>query len=319
MSLLRVEGLSCRLPVGSSWVWALRGVDLEVRPGEMLALIGESGSGKSILGLAILGLLPPGALLAGRIWLDGADLLSEPPSRRRQRRGRDLAWVPQAAGRALHPHLTVEVQVAEGPAVVARRGWKAARAHARMLLDRVGLRPPDAVGRRYPGELSGGMRQRALVALGLASGARLVVADEPTKGVDETTRLEVVDLLRSALSPRGAVILITHDLEVAARADRVAVMYAGQVVEVGPAGAVLRAPRHPYTSALLAATPLGGLQPIPGDPPDPWEEGRGCLFRDRCPWAREACLEPPPRVDTVAGWVRCWRDALDRGRPLVSL
>jgi peptide/nickel transport system ATP-binding protein len=306
MTLLAVENLSIRVAGGL----AVDGVSFDLEPGEVLALLGESGAGKSLTGAALVGLLPTGAALAGgRILLDGDRLDGLDERGWRRLRGRRVGAVFQDPATALDPLQRIGRQLAETlrhhlplpRAQLAERigDWLAA----------VGL-PPDRA-RAYPHELSGGMRQRVAIALAMAPHPEVLVADEPTTALDMPLRAQVAALLRRlALRQRAAVLLISHDLRtVAAAADRVAVMYAGRLVEIGPV-ALLQSPRHPYTAALLASLPdldrrRDRLAAIDGTMPAPGAVPAGCAFAPRCPRADARCISTQPALtDGVACWHR---------------
>jgi len=296
--LLDLEDLNVRINSAGRIVLPVRGARLVVDEGETLALIGESGSGKSMLGLAVARLLPDQAQVTGRIQFAGCDILALDEADMRMVRGRGIAFVPQSAGLALNPCMRAARQVAE---VFERTcGMKAAEARnaAADLLAQLGL--DVAAGRMYPHQLSGGMRQRLLVAIGLACRPRLLIADEPTKGVDSQRVDDVIDLFRAvrAAHPGLAMMVITHDLRFARRvAGRIIVMYAGGIIEDGPADAFFERPGHPYSRGLLGAVPEFGLNPIPGAPPPMDREFAGCPFAPRCGQASAECsLTPAPRV-----------------------
>ncbi|TDC94832.1 ABC transporter ATP-binding protein [Saccharopolyspora aridisoli] len=271
-----------RLPCGVL-VRAVSDAALRLRPGRVLALVGESGCGKSVLASALLGLLPGNAETRGHALLDdGTDLLAAPePVLAGRIRGRRVGLVPQSAGTHLTPVRTARAQLVE--TIDSLRGPSGADELAR----RVGLNPADLD--RYPHELSGGMAQRVALALALAGDPRIILADEPTTGLDRPLVHRTVDLLADAATDGRAVLLITHDLAAARRvATDVAVMYASRIVEAGPADEVLNDPWHPYTAGLLAALPEGGFEPIPGHPPSLTELDRiegewGCVYCQRCP------------------------------------
>jgi oligopeptide/dipeptide ABC transporter ATP-binding protein len=283
---------------------AVDGLSLTLDAGEVVALVGESGSGKSLAALALVGLTPRGARVEDRgLWFRGARVA---PEARAGLRGRHVGFVFQDVASALTPTLTVGAQLAEVLEVHRGLRGRAARARAEALLAEVGI--PDAAERLdvYPGMLSGGLRQRVLVALALAGEPSVLVADEPTTALDATRAGQLVALLRGLAASRGlAVLFVSHDLDVVgAIADRVVVAYAGRAVESGPAERVLVAPRHPYTAALAAARPRLGDRappaPIPGTLAPLGARPSGCAFRDRCPRASGACVVAPPLVDGVA-------------------
>ncbi|MER7457885.1 ABC transporter ATP-binding protein [Micromonospora sp. NPDC126480] len=284
---------------------AVAGVDWSVRAGETLALVGESGSGKSMSVLAATGLAPRSARVTGCVRLLGTDLLALPDERRRSLRGRHVGFVFQDPMTSLNPVLTVGRQIGEAGEEHLGLSRRAARARAVELLELVGI--PSATERvdAYPHELSGGMRQRVVIAMALICEPDLLIADEPTTALDVTTQAQIVELVADLRRRLGmAVVWITHDLGVVAgTADTVAVMYGGRIVEQGPVDAVFANPSHPYTAALLAARPTpdaGGadLTTIPGAPPSPLELPAGCAFWPRCPVRGDARCEHelPPLV-----------------------
>ncbi|MFZ4394026.1 MAG: ABC transporter ATP-binding protein [Kiritimatiellia bacterium] len=285
----------------------VRGISLDLAAGERLALVGESGCGKSMTCLALTALSPTDrAERTGRVLFRGRDLLTIDPAGLREIRGQDgIAYVFQDPAGSLNPVMRIGDQIAE-----CLHGPRRARlADAAQLLARVGLPQPERLVRAYPCALSGGMQQRAMVAMALACRPRLLIADEPTTALDVTTQRQVLDLIDALARETGmAVLLVTHNLGlVAGRADRVAVMYAGQVVETGPVAQVLRTPRHPYTIGLLAAVPrldAPNGQPlvgIPGTVPSPDSWPAGCAFAPRCTRRWSACDQPPPMVDQADG------------------
>jgi oligopeptide/dipeptide ABC transporter ATP-binding protein len=300
-ALLEVTGLRTVFPTRRGPVAAADGVDLTIDAGEALGVVGESGSGKSVTFLSILGLVrPPGRVVAGEIRFDGRDLRRLSRGEMRALRGRQMALAMQDALSALNPAFTIGQQLVE--TLVAHglaRGAADARPQAAALLDKVGI--PSAAQRLddYPHQFSGGMRQRAMIAISLAGRPRLLVADEPTTALDVTLRAQVLDLLDDLRRADGlAVALITHDLAmVAERCARVMVMYAGQVVESGPTAAVIASPSHPYTRGLLDSLPRleepdRPLHPIPGQVPDLARVDAGCRFRNRCALAIADCARP---------------------------
>lgn len=318
-TLLEVRGLRTVFPTRRGPVAAADGVDLSIAAGEALGVVGESGSGKSVTFLSILGLVrAPGRVVAGEIMFDGRDLRRLSSRELRRLRGRDMALAMQDALSALNPAFTIGQQLCE--TLLAHRlapDARAARVQAAALLDKVGI--PSAAQRLddYPHQFSGGMRQRAMIAIALAARPRLLVADEPTTALDVTLRAQVLDLLDDLRRQDGlAVALITHDLAVVAeRCARVIVMYAGQVVESGPTAAVIAAPRHPYTRGLLESLPRleepdRPLHPIPGQVPDLARLDRGCRFRNRCAFAQPPCAAPVVLTEVApARFSRCIRAA----------
>jgi oligopeptide/dipeptide ABC transporter ATP-binding protein len=299
-ALLSVRGLRTVFPTQRGPLIAADDVDFDIAAGEALGVVGESGSGKSVTFLSVLGLVrPPGRVLEGEIRFDGRDLRRLPLSALRRLRGRMVALAMQDALSALNPALTIGTQLAE--TLRAHAIPVDPHAEAVRLLTRVGI--PDAARRLadYPHQFSGGMRQRAMIAIALAARPRLLVADEPTTALDVTIRAQVLDLLDELRREQGlAVAMITHDLAVVAeRCPRVLVMYAGQVVETGQTADVIARPRHPYTRGLIESLPALAdpdrpLHPIPGQGPDLARIDAGCRFRPRCALAIAACAQPVP-------------------------
>ena len=280
------------------------GVSWQVAAGETLAVVGESGSGKSVTALAVMGLLPtPPARVSGEVWLAGQDVLTLDESRRRLTRGRDVGLVFQDPMTSLNPFLTIGRQITEGIEYHLGLRGRALRDRAVELLTMVGIPAPAERLGDYPHQFSGGMRQRVMIAIALSCEPRVLIADEATTALDVTTQAQILDVLRSLQDELGmALVWITHDLGVVAGiADRVAVMYAGQVVEEAPVDTLYAEPRHPYTQGLLGALPvIGGqgeeLATIPGLPPDPLLMPPGCRFWPRCPRRLDTRCEsePPP-------------------------
>jgi peptide/nickel transport system ATP-binding protein/oligopeptide transport system ATP-binding protein len=283
---------------------ALNGVSFTVEAGRILGLVGETGAGKSLTALSILGLLkPPARVVAGKAWFEGADLLALPPDQLNRLRGSRMALVVQSPKASLDPLARVGAQLVRLQRAHRDVSEAEATARAAAMLDSVGI--PDAARRlrAWPHELSGGMAQRVLIAMALVNEPSLLVADEPTTGLDVTVQAQILDLIQGLARQRGiGVVLITHDLGVVAHyCDDVAVMFAGQVMEAGPVAAVFADARHPYTRALLAATPerlRRGISQPAWAPPDLARLPEGCVYRERCPQAADVCLTPPPWQDT---------------------
>ena len=303
--LLSVRGLSIAFPTTEDPAPApvVRDVSLDVARGEFAAVVGESGCGKSLTAMSLTRLPPTDrALVRGSICFDGRELLDLPPKELRAVRGRGIAYVFQDPAGALNPVLRIRTQLAEALPPGTPRAEADRRLRA--LLETVRVPEPDRILRAYPHELSGGLQQRVGVAMAAAADPLLLVADEPTTALDATTQKSVLELLDSLRRERGiALLLITHNLGLVARhAESVHVMYAGEVVESGPAAEVLRAPVHPYTRGLFAAVPsldmrgIDDLQGIPGRVPLPGERGEGCAFAPRCPHAEAACARPEARI-----------------------
>jgi oligopeptide/dipeptide ABC transporter ATP-binding protein len=313
---LIVEGMTTSIRLQGRLHHVVRDMSFSIRPRETLALVGESGCGKSMTALSVMGLLPPAAsVTAGRVLVDGIDVAAADEATRENLRGDRLGMIFQEPMTSLNPVLPIGFQV--GEALMRHRGLskRQARERARELLELV--RVPAAAERldAYPHQFSGGMRQRVMIALALACRPRVLIADEPTTALDVTIQAQVLALVADLQRCEGlAVLLITHNLGVVASvAQRVMVMYGGDVVESGPVSAFFQRPTHPYSEALLAAMPRieggGALKPIPGQVPPLGEMPDGCRFRSRCPLAHERCAALPP-MTPVAGdpdhLVRCW-------------
>ncbi|WP_149535596.1 ABC transporter ATP-binding protein [Siccirubricoccus phaeus] len=295
--LVAIRGLT----VAFAGAPALRGIDLDVAPGESLGLVGESGCGKSVTWLAALGLLPGQAMLGGSVRLEGQDILGAPPATLEKIRGRRIAMIFQDPASSLNPVHRIGAQIMEGLALHQGLRGTAARAEAKRLLDQVGI--PDAARRldAYPHELSGGQNQRVMIAMALAGRPELLVADEPTTALDVTIQAQILELLGRLRREIGmALVLISHDLGVVAETcARVAVMYAGRIVETAATERLFAAPSHPYTQGLLGALPPfeGERRPllaIPGAVPEPWAMPQGCAFAPRCAQAGPDCGATTP-------------------------
>ena len=307
-AVLRVRDLAVRFDSGRNVVHAVNGVSFELPAGGALGLVGESGSGKSVTSLAILRLLPrhTASIAAGEIWFGGRDLIRLNDHEMRGLRGKEISLVPQDPMSGLNPVLTIGEQVVETIRAHedVRRGE--ARRRAAELLGAVGIpRPADQLG-RYPHQFSGGMRQRVLIAIALALRPALLIADEPTTALDVTVQAQVLELLHQLTVQRGtAILLISHDLGIMARmTQRIAVMYAGHVVESAPTAEIFARPHHPYTVGLLRSIPRVAdvgrpLTPIAGAPPEPGQLPPGCPFSPRCAWALAACWEEMPLLTPV--------------------
>ncbi|WP_236794444.1 ABC transporter ATP-binding protein [Amycolatopsis sp. GM8] len=307
--LLEVDHLHTFIPTPSGVVRAVDDVSVKLYPGEALSVVGESGSGKSVLVRSIMGLLPPKAVRSGVISFDGQDLLGGDRARLEELWGRRLAIVFQDPSRSLNPVVRVERQLTEGMRRHLGISRSEARGRALRLLQEVGVPDPERRLSNYPGQMSGGMRQRVMIAVALSCEPDLLIADEPTTALDVTIQRQILDLLDELRRARGmSLMLISHDLGVVSgRTDRVAVMYAGRVVEAGPTGAVFGAPRHRYTEALLGATPsltLGRhsrLEVIRGGLPSAFDPPPGCRFAARCDHATAECDSPEQVWTTLAG------------------
>jgi oligopeptide/dipeptide ABC transporter ATP-binding protein len=318
-ALLSVRSLTIRFPAlrGAPESTPVSGVDFDIFKGETLALVGESGSGKSLTGLALLGLVPHPGMIdpASRITLLDQEITALRGEALRRIRGRRIGMVFQDPGTSLTPVLTIGVQLREALTAHRSMGRAEARRLCEALLGEAGMPDPSAGYEAFPHELSGGLRQRALIAIALAGEPDLLIADEPTSALDVTVQAQILETIDRLRASRGmAVLLITHDLGiVAGRADRVAVMYAGQIVEQRSTLGLFRAPAHPYTRALLRAIPriearAAELVTIPGTVPLPSDWHSGCRFHPRCGEALARCArENPPVVPLGTGeWSRCW-------------
>ena len=315
--LVQIEGLTVDFAVGRQKVRAVAGVDLTLARGEVLAILGESGSGKSVTLRSLLRLLPRTAVIGGKILVDGTDVLSLQDAELSSFRGTAVSMIFQEPGLALDPVFKIGYQIAE--AIRSHEGVSQSEAMTRALQLFERVRIPAARQRleAYPHEMSGGMRQRAMIALALACRPKVLLADEPTTALDATVQIQILLLLRELQQEFGlAVIFVTHDIGVAVEvADRIAVMYAGRIVESGSCAALISNPQHPYTQGLLA-TRTGydqargaRLTAIPGAPPDLANLPPGCAFAPRCTRASQDCLlELPPPTHVSAGhWARCIR------------
>ncbi|MBL4916973.1 ABC transporter ATP-binding protein [Szabonella alba] len=314
MALLTVENLTVTFPSRHGSTNAIENVTIHVEPGEILGMVGESGAGKSMTGAAIIGLLePPGHISSGEIRLEGERIDNLPPAAMRRIRGRRIGAIFQDPLTSLNPVLTVGDQLIETIRAHLPLTKEAARERAIDWLRRVGIPAPEKRIDTYPHQYSGGMRQRVVIALALCAEPRLIIADEPTTALDVSVQAQIIALLRRLARETGAaVVLVTHDMGVIAEtADRVAVMYAGRIVEVGPVAEVLTHPRHPYTAGLMASIPRIGPRPeilpqIEGAMPRPASRPAGCAFAPRCPYRIDRCIaERPALRGTGAAQVSC--------------
>ena len=320
--ILSIRNLRIAFPGGAKAAVAVDNLSLDLYPGQVTALIGESGSGKSATILAILGLLPAGTLVSGEIDLGDGSLSFADEKSLEAMRGRVVGTVFQDPLASLNPVLTIGEQIDE--VFQAHRGlpWRQARTESVELLGHVGLPDPPARAKDYAHQLSGGQRQRAAIAMALAGRPIVLLADEPTSALDPTVQAQILDLLLALVEEGTALLLVTHDLAFAAEAaDRIAVIYAGRIVEHGPVAAVARNPIHPYTQALLAASlpfgesTAGELPGIPGRMPAPGEVSAGCVFAPRCPFVREICRQAAPPVIAVGEHEVACILAADKGVP----
>lgn len=323
--LLRVENLSVRFDGAPPGINVVDNVSFSIDKGKTLCLVGESGCGKSVTALSLMGLLPtpPARIVSGTAYFRGIDLLSVPERTRADMRGNQTAMIFQEPMTSLNPVFTVGDQITEG--ILRHRDISRAEAKERALemLRRVRIPAPEKRFRAYPHEMSGGMRQRIMIAMALANEPELLIADEPTTALDVTIQAQIISLVRRLQEESGmAMILITHDLGVVAEvADEVAVMYAGRIVEAGSVDAIFEDPQHPYTIGLMGSIPSlsrrrGRLATIRGTVPSAELMPKGCRFMPRCPFADARCVtEPPPLTELTPGhWGRCWYAPLELHR-----
>ena len=315
MPLLDIRNLTVEFRTHSGRFRAVDGIDIAVEEGEVLSIVGESGSGKSVTSLAVMGLLPSTArVTAESMAFAGQDLLTLSRGRRRKLTGKDVAMVFQEPMSSLNPCFTIGFQIREALKVHEGLSSRAARERTIELLAQVGIPDPPSRLSSFPHQLSGGMNQRVMIAMAISCNPRLLIADEPTTALDVTIQKQILDLLLSLQRERGmALILITHDMGVVAEtAQRVAVMYAGQVVETRPVADLFANPRHPYTNALLDALPERAagrrrLPTIPGVVPGQHDRPTGCLFNPRCPRCQPRCQqEAVPLFPDATGAYRCF-------------
>jgi oligopeptide/dipeptide ABC transporter ATP-binding protein len=307
--LLEVRSLRTEFRTGAGVVRAVNDVSYSVDPGETVAVVGESGSGKSVGALSILRLIPnpPGRVVGGEILFGGRDLMKLSDAEMREVRGGEIGMVFQEPMTSLNPVLSIGRQITEMLEQHRRVDRAAAQKRAVELLGLVGIADPQRRLKQYPHQLSGGMRQRVMIAIAIACEPKLIIADEPTTALDVTIQAQILELMQRLTRQLGvALIVITHNLGIVARyAHRVNVMYAGRIVESGPAAAIYHAPRHPYTIALLKSVPRldrprqARLDPIEGQPPDLMRLDRGCAFRARCRFATEVCAVVAPSLEPV--------------------
>ena len=314
MALLDIENLSVDFPSHRGVMHAVQDVSFSLEPGEVLGIVGESGSGKSVTMMALMGLVAyPGKVQARTLRFDGHDLLNLNDRARRRFTGKDVSMIFQDPTTSLNPCFTVGYQLAETLKLHLGMDRKAAHKRSIELLEQVGIPAPESRLKVYPHQLSGGMSQRVMIAMAIACNPKLLIADEPTTALDVTIQAQILDLLKTLQKDRGmALVLITHNMGVVSdMAQRVAVMYAGQIVEERKAQDLFATPAHPYTEALLAAMPersdgSGHLHTIPGMVPGLHDRPSGCLFAPRCSYAQAGTCEKPPTLKTMEnGKVRC--------------
>ncbi|MDP9494819.1 MAG: ABC transporter ATP-binding protein [Actinomycetota bacterium] len=301
LPVLSVNDFHVSFPTPDGLVQAVRGVSFDIAQHELLGIVGESGSGKSVTFLAVMGLLPKRAIITGSIRIGGQELVGASPDDVRKVRGKRVAMIFQDPLTALNPVHRVGAQVVEMILAHQDISKDAAATKAVELLDLVGIPQPDTRARQYPHEFSGGMRQRAVIAMAIANSPEILIADEPTTALDTTVQAQILDVVQQVQNELGAAVaFITHDLGVVARiADRVQVMYAGRVTERGEAHDIFLRPTHPYTRGLLTSLPDADIErliPIPGAPPNMLRPPSGCAFRIRCAYAAEVCAGEIPEL-----------------------
>ncbi len=307
--LIWTEHLSVEFEVPGGNVHAVSDLNLAIRSGEVLCLLGESGCGKSVFGSSVLKLLPENALVSGQIYYEGRELTAMGEKTFRPLRGKEIACIPQSAATSLNPLLRCGKQVDEVYALHVNSDKKEARKNTLALFKMLGLPRLPQLADDYPHELSGGMRQRVLVAMGTTAKPKFIVVDEPTKGLDWARKREVVERIGYMQDQyKSAMLLITHDFSVAeALANSIAVMYAGEVIEYGPAEVILNSALHPYTKGIISALPQNGFHAVAGFSPSLRNIPTGCRFHDRCQCAENDCMSSHPEL-TAAGkdhYVRC--------------
>ncbi len=322
--MLEIQNLSVHFGDEAAPFKAVDRISYRVEAGEVVGLVGESGSGKSVSSLALMGLIDfPGRVSADALRFDGQDLLRMPEKQRRSLIGSDVSMIFQDPMTSLNPCYTVEYLIAEALRAHGGGSRRALRSRVIELLEQVGIPDPESRLRAYPHQLSGGMSQRVMIAMAIACKPRLLIADEPTTALDVTIQAQIMDLLLSLQRSEGlGLVLITHDLAlVAEAADRILVMYAGQLVESGPASDIFRHPRHPYTQALLRALPefsrgAERLVSLPGVVPGRYDRPQGCLLSPRCPYATDLCRAREPEPAGPEGrQVKCHTPLDDAGLP----
>ena len=318
MALLEIENLQTQFFTSEGTVKAVDGVSYTVEEGETVAVVGESGCGKSVTAMSVLRLIPwpPGKIVGGKINFDGCNLLELSDREIREIRGRDIAMIFQEPMTSLNPVLSIGLQLTETMIAHMGSSEEKARNRAFELLKMVGISEPERRFSQYPHHLSGGMRQRVMIAMALACDPKLIIADEPTTALDVTIQAQILELLKNLTRDLGvALIIITHNLGVVARyADKVNVMYAGRIIERGTAKQIYHSPMHPYTLALLKSVPrmdqarVAKLDPVEGQPPDLSQLDGSCAFRPRCRYATDECNGAFPDLDQVSEehFAACW-------------
>lgn len=307
MDFLTISSLYVDFPTDDGLVRAVNGVDLTITEDEVLGLIGESGCGKSVLGLSIMRLLQDDVVFKGDILYRGKNLYSIEKENMRKLRGKEIGMILQNPGSSLNPVLTVGSQIAESFMLHKKVKSSLAIEMAKELLGRVKIKEPSKRVKEYPHQYSGGMKERAIIAMGIASEPRFIIADEPTKGLDVTVKRNIVKLLKE-ISEKKTMLIITHDLGVAEElCDRIAVMYAGELIEIAPVTSIFESQLHPYTQGFFNSLPARGLKPVKGNSPSLIDPPDGCRFHPRCTHCTDRCRkEHPPMVEKDSRLVRCF-------------
>ncbi|MEH6991480.1 ABC transporter ATP-binding protein [Neobacillus drentensis] len=314
-AILEVKNLKTKFKTDNGTVAVVDGVDFSIKPGETLGVVGESGCGKSVTSLSVMRLLPSNASNEGSITFQGKELLSLPEKHMQQVRGNDIAMIFQEPMTSLNPLHTVGRQIEEAVILHMNISKQDAKQRAIKMLNAVGMPRAEEIYGEYPHQLSGGMRQRVMIAMAMACDPKLIIADEPTTALDVTIQAQILDLMRDLKDKTGtSIMLITHDLGVVAEmCDRVIVMYAGQVVEETDVQTLFENPKHPYTIGLMDSIPSFEdekeyLNTIPGSVPLPYEMPEGCRFAPRCSWAKEICHQQAPELMEIESQhkCRCW-------------
>lgn len=306
--LLSISNLSITFHTEDGKIKASNDINLKLVEGKTLGLIGETGCGKSVLGLSIMRLLPRNTTIEGNIYYQGQDILKLNEDEMRLLRGKEIALIPQSPSTSLNPVLRIGTQIIEVLQLHKKLSKEKSQETAVDLLRFLRVPEPEKRVKQYPHQLSGGMKQRVLAAMGTACNPFLIIADEPTKGLDSLTKRQMVEVLRQLSKETGVtILLITHDLKIANDlCDHIAVMYAGEIVEYGDIEQVMGSPKHPYTKGLLSSLPDHGLKPIPGTSPSFLDLPSGCKFHPRCMTARDICAkQQPPLVNINGSQVRC--------------
>ena len=304
--VIDISNLTVSFQDNGNLLTAIEDIQLGIRTGETLVVIGESGSGKSVLGLSILRLLPDTALISGSILFKGKKLLTMSESEIESIRGSMIAWIPQNPKTGFNPSMKMWKQIAEPSVIHSGLSWSEARKQAIQQLGLYNIDPAALWADKYPVTYSGGMLQRAMVDMGTSTNPEVIIADEPTKGIDIINKIAIFEMFADLKRKGITLVLITHDLDLAAElADRIVVMYCGQIIEVSGKNQFFHNPRHPYSRGLINSLPQNGLNPIPGSAPPMQMRLTGCRFRERCFEQREQCTSNIPLISLVDDRVRC--------------